>query len=495
MKKIYLIIFAIILLLLLTSCNSKHLEISDKIIAPNNNLPPLQGKWVIEKVINSPYERLEIEGKKGLINKQALFHREAVVIGDQYLLDPSYKTRRVKLSDYLLYNFKIDSEYLGIEEKEVEIISLLNDNKYFIEFIKYDEENMIFFEEEFFFLKRDTKEISKEEIDRYINIERSILRSTNSQELKSLSTGVLLGIKSYNYDEINKIEDWEYKTIWIKSNNRSVDSIYEIEDLLVPRKKGFWIIDVERESNGGSFSDKINSSPRLIFNEENIFENSLFSKRAINPPILKNILYIGNNYISTEMINKLNDKKTLQVYPIDNVEKGNPIRISDIIDENGLKSFNDSGEELIEGSEGLSLDEKSFGLLRRNGYWIMKGRINYNIEGEELYKDYNIKTIPPREIVNYDDLYIPWNTIKSRFPNAIDAFTSPNEDIIIIETRNKILIYPIQDNKILEEELGIIEKDYNDTIIMTEWSTEKYTNLWEEEVLKIKEDKEKRADG
>lgn len=489
MKKMHLIILAIIFLALLTSCNSNYLEISDKIIAPNNNLPPLQGKWIIEKVIDSPYKKLDIAEKRDFINKQALFHADAVVIGDQYLLDPSYKTRRVNLSDYLLYNFKIDSEYLGLEEKEVEIISVLNDNKYFVEFIKYNEETMIFYEDEFFFLKRDTKEISKEEIDRYINVERSILRTTNSQELKSLNTGVLLGIKRYNYDEINKIEDWEYKTIWIKSNNRSLDSIYEMEDLLVPRKKGFWIIDVERENNGGNFSDKINSNSRVIFNEEDLLEISLFSKRTINPPILKNILYIGNNYISTEMINKLNNKKTLEVYPIDTVEKGNPIRISDVIDENGLKSFNESGEELIKDNEGLSLDEKSFGLLRRNGYWIMKGRINYNIEGKELYKDYNIKTIPPREIVNYDELYIPWNTIKSRFPNAIDAFTSPNEDIIIIETRNKILVYPIQDNKILEEELGSIEKDYNDTIIMAEWSTEKYTNLWEEEVLKIKEDK------
>lgn len=488
MKKIFLTISSIILLVILTSCNINYLEISDRVISPKNNLPPLQGKWIIDKVIDSPYKRLQIEEKEDFMNKQALFHRDAVVVGDQYILEPSYKTRKVNLSDYLLYNFKTDSEYLGIEEKEVEIISVLGDNKYFSEFVKYNEEEMIIFaEERFFFLKRTIKEVSKEEIARYIDIERNLLRTTNSQELKSLNTGILLGIKTYNYDEINKTEDWEYKTIWIKSNNRNLGPIHEIKDLLVPRQKGFWMIDVGREDNDGTLFDRINSNSRVLFKEEILLETALRFGRTINPPILKNILYIGNDYISTEVIDKSNNKKTLEVYPIDNVEKGTPIRISDITGENDLQSFNEDGEEFIQGSDELLLDEKSFGLLRRNGYWIMKGRINYNIEGKELYKDYNIKTIPPKEIVNYDDLYIQWSAIKARFPNAIDAFTSPNEDIIIIETRNKILIYPIQDNKITEEELGSIEKDYNDTIIMAEWSTDRYTNLWEEEVIKVKE--------
>ena len=491
MKKISLIITSIILIFILASCSINYLEISDKVISPNNNLPPLQGKWLIEKVIDSPHKRLNIEEEdeeKIFTDKQALFHGDAVVIGDRYILEPSYKTRRVNLSDYLLYNFKTDSDYLGIKEEEVDIISVLGDNKYFVEFIKYNEEEMIIFaEERFFFLKRTIKEVSKEEIERYIDIERSLLKAINSQELKSLNTGILLGIKSYNYDEINKIEDWEYKTVWIKSNNKSLDPIHEIKDLLVPRKKGFWMIDVKREDNGGSFSDKINSNSRVLFKEEMLLDTNLAFQRTISPPILRNILYIGNDYISTEVINKSNNKKTLEVYPIDNIEKGSPIGISDIIGEEGLESFKENGEDFIQNNEGLSLDEESFGLVRRNGYWIMKGRINYNIEGKEIYKDYNIKTIPPKEIVNYDDLYIPWNAIKARFPNAIDAFTSPNEDIIIIETRNKILIYPVQDNKILEEELGSIEKDYNDTIIMAEWSTDRYTNIWEEEILKIKE--------
>ena len=491
MKKISLIVVLmavlIILSLVLTSCNFRNLGGSNRIIAPNNNLPPLQGKWIVEKVIDSPYKKLDLEEREDFIDKEALFHKDAVVVGDQYIREPSYKIRKVNLSDYLLYNFKTDSHYLEIEEKEGEIISILGDNQYFREFIKYSEEEMIIFaDERFFFLKRSIKEISKEEIDRYIDIERNILRTTSSQELKSLNTGLLLGIKTYNHDEVNNLEDWDYKTLWIKANSRLLGPIYEVKDLLVPRKKGFWTIEVKRENVNGNFRDKINSYSRVQFKEDLKLETAAFLERSINPSILKNILYIGNDYISTEVIDKGNNMKRLEVYPIDSVEKGNPIRFSDISEEHGLQYFNDGGQELLKGSGELVLNEKSFGLLRRNGYWIMKGRINYIMDGEELYKDYNIRTIPPKEIVNYDDLYIPWNIIKARFPNAIDAFTSPNEDIIIIETRNKILIYGVQDGEILEQELGSVGKDYNDKIIMAEWSTDRYTNLWEEEILKIK---------
>lgn len=474
MNKNCLVVTMIILVILLTSCSMEKLEIGDKIIAPKNNLPPLEGKWIIEKVIDSPYKKVKLEDSEDFMDKEALFHRDAVVVGDQYILDPSYNIRNVNLSDYLLYNFKIDGNYLDIDKEEAEVITILANNQYFYEFIKYSENEMVTFEEEkFLFLKRSIKEISKEEVDRYINIEKNILRSSTVKELESLRSGVYLGIKTDNYDEINQIEDWKYKTIWIKSNNREISSAYEVEGLLVPRKKGFWLVDVNRENQDNIFTDKIESRPSTIFTEEIQMKFVEDYGRAIKPSILKNILYIGNDYISTEVIDKSTNKKKLQVYAIDNLERELPTMLSDILIENDVKS-----------DSGLILDEENFGLVRRNGYWIMKGRVNYNNQDQELYKDYNIKTIPPKELVNYDDLPIPWSTIKSRFPNAVDAFISPNEDIMIIDIRNHIVIYPIQDNEILQKEIGRIKKDHDDTIVMVEWSLGRYTSLWEEEILK-----------
>lgn len=462
----------------------EKLEARDRIVAPSNNLPPLKGKWIVEKVIDSPFKKEGEIGTKEFMEREALFHRDAIVVASEYVLEPTYNIRNVNLSDYLLYKFKLDPEYLGIREKEGQVITILERDQYFYEFIKYKEDEMIIFEEEkFFFLKRNAEEVSKEEIDPYINIEKSLLGPRNTSDLESLRTGIFLGIKSSKYDEEEEMEDWKYKTIWIRVDNRTISSVYEREDLLVPRKKGFWTIGVEREKTDDIILDRINSVEVTRFNEE-VEESISPYSRGINGPILKNILYVGNDYISLEVINKFNNEKKLKVYPIDNLEKGQPTVLSDILGENDLKSFKDKGEDIFKSELNSLMNEESFGLVRRNGYWILKGRINYSQEGKELYEDYNIKSIPPKEVVNYDELSIPWTRIKSRFPEARDGFISPNEDVIIIDTRGHILIYPIVDNKIMGEELGRIKKDMDDTIVMGEWSTGKYTDIWEDEVLK-----------
>lgn len=493
MRKLNFIVFAIILIVFMSSCSINKFETKDKIRAPENDLPPIQGKWIIEKAIDNPYKKGSIDISESLIGKEALFHKSATVIGEDYVIDPTFKLKIVKLSDYLLYKYKISPEELELLDKKAEIITIFSNNQYFYEFIKYsDNEMIVFVEDRFYFLNKSIDQISKEEIDRYINIEESIMRISNIEEVDTLRSGILLGVKSYFYDEINQVDNWKYKTIWIRTNNRSIASAYEMNDLLLPRKKGFWLVDVRREEINNSLNDKIRAVQKGKFKEEifddsaSLFMTSIFDvkEREVHPSILKNILYIGNDYVSTEVIDLSNNRKTLHVYPVDYLQDEKAIKISDIIGEEGLRIFKESAQSIIKTNSSILLNEESFGLARRNGYWIMKGRINYNSNDEELYKDYNIKTIPPKELVNYDELVIPWNIIKSKVPEAIDAFTSPNDDIIIIVTRNSLLIYSINNHEISQKELGRIKIDSSESIVMAEWATGRYTMLWEEEFLK-----------
>lgn len=465
MKKNILVISMLVLIIILTSCSIPKMDYSNKIIAPKNNILPIEGKWLVEKVIDSPNKKIKENREGEKLYKEILFHNQAVVVGKQYILDPSYNIKNIKLSDYLLYKFKIETNYLGIQDGEAEVIRVIGNNQCFYEFIIYEEDKIILsLEEQFFFLKRKTKQVKEEEIKKHINVEKQKSEDLDMYKIESLNTGILLGIKTYSYDEINKLDDWEYKTIWMKINNREISSVYEIDKLLLPRKKGFCLLDIEREKNKKTIEDKIKFVPEAIKNKENELKNIEKSNEVV---VLKNILYLGNDYISIELIDKNTNRKTLELYPLDKKDKGPSTRLSDII--NNLD---------------IELDYNNFGLFRRNGYWIMKGRENYKKENKEFYKDYIIKTIPPEEIVGYDNLSIPWTRIKEEFPNAKDAYISPSEDIIIIETKKDISVYPIVNNEILKENLGKIKKSNNDTIIMAEWSTDVYTSLWEKEVLK-----------
>lgn len=495
MRKKIIILISIIILIILPSCNAKKFEPRDMIIAPENNLSPIKGKWSVEKSIDGPYKR-NTEEAQTHTEVEALFHKDGVVVGGDFVLEPSYKLRNVDLEDYLFYNYKIHPDYLDIKEEEAEVITVLGEGQYFYEFIRYTEDKMFYYaEDKFVFLERKFEEVSSEEINRYISIEKNIMRIAKKKEIDTLNSGLLLGIKTHSTEEKSGIDKWDYKTIWIKSNNRTLGDIYEMDSLLVPRKKGFYLVDVIRKDIGDVINDNLKSTPKGKAHEDFLGQTALsFSDykeaRLINyPSILKHILYIGNDYVSTEEIYLETGKKKLRVYPIDYLEDNRSTKISNLIGEEDLNMFYQSAKEAIKVDTNQILEEESFGLQRRNGYWVMMGRVNFKNENQEFFKDFQIKTASPKALVHYDELVIPWNIIKARIPEAIDAFTSPNEDIIIIITRNDILIYPIVENDILLNELGKIKLNNNDTIIMAEWGLGRYTSLWEEEFLKNQPEK------
>ena len=488
MKKLYLI-FGFILILLLTSCSIGGAESAQIVEAPENNQPPISGKWTVTKTIDGPYKRGEINIEDDISNIEALFSKEAVIIGKNFTLEPSYKTRRIDVNEYLYYNYKIDTEYLDIPEQYVDILTVNGEDGYFDEFIKYDKDKMILFsDEKFIFFEKDIDTVSSEEVKRYIDVENSLDIGVNGDPSYTVNTGLLLGLKSSYMNEESGLNGWNYRTIWIRTSNRELSSIYEIENLLLPRKKGFWSIDVERQENNENTRDVIIPQQLGRFEDESSSKDitpleKFFTKNARGEYLsqLKQILYIGNDYLSVEEINPATNRKNLRMYPLDYLEEDNPTMISSLID---ADAFYGSAKSNLKLEEESKLEEKSFGIERKNGHWILKGRLNYSDENEEQYKDFNIKAIPPKEVVQYDELILSWSLIKSRFPKVIDAFVSPNEDLILIVTAEELRIYPISDGDILQEKLGTIKLEENEKIVMSEWGLGKYTNLWEKEVLK-----------
>ena len=168
------------------------------------------------------------------------------------------------------------------------------------------------------------------------------------------------------------------------------------------------------------------------------------------------------------------------------------MKISDISGQIGKEAFLEGASKEIQLEDGkyknssidLNPNEESFGLFRRNGHWIFKGRFNFIENTKYVYKDFNIKSIPPKEVVYYDELSIPWSAIKMKVPEAIDAFTSPNDDIIVILTHNNILVYLIDEGEIADIPVAKIKLKTAERVVMAEWAIGRYPVLWEEEFLK-----------
>jgi hypothetical protein len=497
MKKLSIIVLLLLSLFILTSCDIVEGDVSDRITSPDNNIPPILGKWVIGEAIKSSYLNANTD-YEAIVGRDALFHKDGVVIGDSYTTQPSYKIKYVNAADYLLYKYKSTPKLLGIEQENIEVVTILNDNTYFFEFIKISDDYMLInINDTFYSMERVVEEVSLEEIQRYINVEKTMLRTFGVVEDENLQTGVLLGIKIPTYDEANQVPDWDYKTIWINSQNRKISGIYELDTLLLPRKNGFWVIDTQRKITEKYITDEITATPKFRIVKDEIIEDDLsffmvqmevetklIEEKNSMPSILKNILFIGNDYISVENIDlDRNSRRTLQVYAIDNLQEKRPIKLSDLIGENGKNIYAEGARSVLSVDPTIIPNEENVGLTRRNGYWIFNGRINYKQNDEELFKDFNLRAIPPKEMVSYDELSIPWDAIRLVIPDVVDVFSSPNNEFMVVITSSHMVIYYMEDGDIINDPVAKIKLPYDSSVIMSEWALGRYAKLWENEVI------------
>ena len=492
MKKTMLVFIFIILLFSMTACEYTNFETNEKIVAPNNSLPPISGKWEVKKYKIAKANGLTDEEINKIVGSQALFHEKVAVIGNDFCLSPSYKLKSVNTLDYLLYQYKINPDFLDIKNKKIQVISMTSEEQYFYEFIKVtDDEMIVNIDGVFFYMSKISDDIEEENLDKYLDSDVNITKGPNTDDKEVLRSGILLGLKYYDESESKgDFTKYKYRTIWICSKNKIIDKVYDTEELFVPRKTGFWKVGVEEKELEDSIKDLVYAYP--IKKDSQLLQEPDVFRQESEGNIIESINYIGNDYVSIESIELgEKNKNTLKVFPVDNIRNGSPIKISDIVGESGKNAFYEGASRYFSTDHkfknnyiDIKPDEESFGLVRRNGHWVIKGRINFSSENEDSYGDFNVKTIPPKELINYDELAVSWNAVKLRAPQAVDVFTSPNEDIAVVMTHNNILIYTIEEGELSKEPIRKINLYTGEKVVMNEWATGKYIYTWEEEFLK-----------
>ncbi|QEK11886.1 hypothetical protein FQB35_05605 [Crassaminicella thermophila] len=475
-KKGFFIIF-FISIFILQGCVDINLDIGESIVAPKNKQIPIKGTWKIE----SYYKIEDYSSKeeiKSLIGKTAIFSEDLVVLGEEVCEKPEYKIKNVNTKDFFLYAYKVNYKDLGFENKTIEVITITSKEKYFYDFIRVNENKLIVcIDDVFYYLSKISDVANDEMLCKNTKIQ---LEPKNEMFLESnlLRSGVLIGLSSKNNDRKNEF----YRTLWIAAKNRKVYSILETPNLFVPRKSGFWIVGENRVKKDGYIHDYLFAYPL----EQNGKEKEKIQKEYFKENIIRRILFVGNDYVATEF-SKLDgiQRNRLQVLLIDNIKKNIGIKISDIAGDTGRDAYISSAEGYLttlkkdEGSKLYKPREDSFTLARRNGHWIMKGRLYYKESvSEDSFLEFNINMIPPYKIVHYDELYLSWNQIKEKVPKAIDGYTSPNKDLAIIVTKNTIYVYGLSNDKLSDKYIEKIDLKEGESVVMAEWATGSYVEKW-----------------
>ena len=73
----------------------------------------------------------------------------------------------------------------------------------------------------------------------------------------------------------------------------------------------------------------------------------------------------------------------------------------------------------------LNKDElqTNWGIVRMKESGLLRGRV--------ANENFSVNVEPPKILTTYDQLFIPFKTIKSKFPDALDAYTSLNNNFMI----------------------------------------------------------------
>lgn len=485
------IIIILVMSLFITGCNIMGIQGGDMISSPKNKKIPIKGTWKIikYKIVND-----KIANKTSLdnmIDKEAKFGKEIAIFHEEVAMNPQYKMRKSSSSYYFIYFYKINPKSLGIDMDLMDIITIYSSDKLFYEFIRIDDNTgLIYMEGAFLYLTKVSDEEPKNKTSGF-NFNLS-----NKIQVQKASSGVLLGLKKER-EATNGKNECEYRTLWISSENNKLDYIYEMSNLIIPRARGFWKVEVNKNKISSYVRESIVAYP--IFDDSTLTEHKSSHEKAntlenYNNIIdeknrIINIMFLGNDYLTAEIIdyNKSNPALPyIRTIPLDNVSLEEGIKISDIIGQAGKISMEQSATSALtlssrELREVLEENpkENSFTVARRNGHWILKGRINsLSPEYSDKYLDYDINMIPPSKLVNYDQLNVTWAKIKERIPEAIDAYTSPNQDFALIILDSEILIYMISKGDLSETPIKSIAIDSKEKLVMAQWAKGDETQKW-----------------
>lgn len=460
------LLLGISIVLLAAGCANVGFQTGEKIMTPENRLIPVAGTWKVEKLLVLPGRVLPKREINRWLGTTAVFDNHAAVFGKESCLDPKYKIKRVNTQQYLAYNYKIKPQDLGFQAETVEVISITSMGYHFYDLIKLDQNRLVLYKNEVFYFLQ------------YLNNKGTQAEQANSED-QLLRSGIALGLRSANRQK-------DYRTLWITARNRELKSVVTLPELIVPRKSGFWVLGVEHQpSRDTLFAHPFPNNPESVNKAEN--------QQVITECQRQAIVFAGNDYVATAYSDTAGGKTPefphLRVLPIDNLT-GNlsGVSISDVVGEAGRKAMLSSAAQCelfmrkrnLTQLEGMP-QETNFTLVRRNGHWIMQGRLNVQDSmAKRDFVDFNINMLPPPELVNYDELCIPWQTVKETVPSAIDAFTSPNRDIALIIDKDAIYIYPIRGELLENRLLQKIPLQQGEAVVMAEWATGPYVERWTE---------------
>lgn len=202
---------------------------------------------------------------------------------------------------------------------------------------------------------------------------------------------------------------------------------------------------------------------------------------AVDPAYRTNekLLFAGNKYVS------LLQTKTAA----DTGETTSHVWVKDItqLDPALRETASAAGEEphyplsQLVTAAGESADEWT--IARQAGEWVGKvptasaNALNPEAALANIAETKAISAQLPPDVASYDTLWLSWDDIRAREPAAVDAFTSPTQDILAVQTAGAIRVFAY---RMQESDMGplTIPLENGESVVMVQWAQDNYVDAW-----------------
>lgn len=432
---------------------------------PDYKFSLVDGVWEIEEVKALSGKEKDIQD----LDKKLYINDSLVAFGDRFTVKPNFSAKYGDINSYLKLKYKSDQDY---DYGNKPIITVSDDSKFYQEIIKIDDNNIILpYNESLYKLKKTDKNIEDKIIEEYQKIydKKYYSNKTNESE-PSIKEAVLLGIRKTEGDPEDN--NYTYRTLFLALDEKDEVSLYESNTFIFPRNDGFWKID---ESD---FSDNKEQTIEIKALKEKNSDNG----QKLSKEFPMKILYLDPDYISikTYLDNGIEEFGT---YQIDNFSKNQKLNIEQLGGEDAIKSLENAVAKEASADENLVSIKNiprytDIGTEKEVGRLVFQTQFQYNDQKSIKLKNIKIDFVPQIDLTN-DELDMSWQSIKNLENDAIDAFSSPDKRVLIVEKSDEFLVYLLKPDAKL---IGSVRKGKNDDVIMAEWAEGEYVDTWTEAI-------------
>lgn len=480
MKKIVVLLIALIVAVGLTGCfKTDNLE-ENKIMAPVPKNIQVDGTWEITQEYtigdNNTIKKIN-EIKKPMVT----ISNNMAIVDNIEIDNPNFKFKRVEKNNYLPKVFNDIVKDVPLENGYMNIITISDNTNLYIDFIlKNDNEAYIYTAGNLFVVKKINSNKGDNQIKNDI---KDPEKSSNAT--KNSSCGILLGLKTpAKINEDGSITKASYQTLWIRMKNGKVDEPIRIKGLLIPRANGtFSYANIKNDVIDGK------SVQTLEIVNHNKNGTPVIEKNVVPSSRNREITFIGKDYIGFEFTGSNNLGDEYKINTLDNINTSKGLNIESLFGDKGENQYLNSRKQFIENKPSFVLDQYNLKdidtgnitMFRKNARWVVEGNLDSDTVGvNDLSFDINIS--PVGTLVNYDSLPVSWNKLKEVDPNITDAFGSPDGKFIVAINKNSLSIYELEDGKLNIKPIDTIDINNDEVAIMGEWATGDFVSLWNKAV-------------